>query len=127
MDPGGNWLRIYKLDGSQQEDSSEEVEGLAQIINVAARLGDAHGNEALALKTLESGLKRFPEAVATERVRAYLYRAELAIRTNNRELAQSSLTLAESLELTDGEMATIADEFAHVRHLLVESSYSVNT
>ena len=59
VDPGGNWLRISKLGESEQEDSAEKAEGLAQIIHVAARLGDAHGDEALALKTLESGLTPF--------------------------------------------------------------------
>jgi hypothetical protein len=70
---------------------------LAQIISVAARLGDAHGNEARALKTLESGLTRFADAGALELARAYLSRAELAVRTNNHELAQLSLSAATSL------------------------------
>jgi catechol 2,3-dioxygenase-like lactoylglutathione lyase family enzyme len=118
VDPGGNWLRIYKLGESEQEDSAEKAEGLAQIIYVAARLGDAHGNEALALKTLESGLTRFADAGAMELARAYLYRAELAVRTKDHELAQVSLTAAESLALTDDEKATLTDEFAHVTELV---------
>src|SRR5512134_756198 len=74
VDPGGNWLRIYKLGETEQEDSAEKAEGLAQIIYVAARLGDAHGDEALALKTLESGLAHFGEtAGASELARAHLY------------------------------------------------------
>ena len=118
VDPGGNWLRISKLGESEQEDSAEKAEGLAQIIYVAARLGDAHGDEALALKTLESGLARFPDARAIELARAYLYRAELAVRTKDHELAQSSFTAAKSLELTDDEEAALRDEFAHVNELL---------
>jgi len=118
VDPGGNWLRISKLGDSEQEDSAKEVEGLAGFINVAARLGDAHGDEALALKTLENGIKRFPEAVTIERAKAYLYRAELAVRTKNLELAQSSFILAKSLKLTEAEKASVADEFAHVEVLL---------
>ena len=59
VDPGGNWLRISKLGQTEEEDSAEKAEGLVQITYVAARLGDAHGDEALALKTLESGLTRF--------------------------------------------------------------------
>jgi catechol 2,3-dioxygenase-like lactoylglutathione lyase family enzyme len=118
VDPGGNWLRIYKLGESEQEDSAEKAEGLAQIIYVAARLGDAHGDEALALKTLESGLTRFPNAAAMELARAYLYRAELAVRTKDPELARSSLTAAKSLVLTDDEKAALTDEFAHVTELL---------
>jgi catechol 2,3-dioxygenase-like lactoylglutathione lyase family enzyme len=118
VDPGGNWLRIYKLGESEEKDSAEKAEGLAQIIYVAARLGDAHGDEALALKTLESGLARFPNAGAIELAKAYLYRAELAVRTKDHELAQSSLTAAKSLELTDDEKAALTDEFAHVIELV---------
>lgn len=120
IDPGGNWLRIYKLGNSDQEDSLEKVEGLTQIINVAARLGDAHGDESTALKTLEIGIARFPEAAAIERARAYLYRAELAIRTKKHDLARSSLALAKSLKLTDAERNSIADEFDHTTTLVSE-------
>jgi hypothetical protein len=92
---------------------------LAQIVYVAARLGDAHGDEALALKTLESGLTRFGEAAtASELAGAYLYRAELAVRTKDHALAQSSLAAAESLELNDDERSALADEFAHVTELV---------
>lgn len=118
VDPGGNWLRIYKLGDTEQEDAAEKAEGLAQIIYVAARLGDAHGDEALALKTLENGLTRFPEAPAMERAKAYLYRAELATRTNDHELAQSSLAAAKSLDLTNKERAALEEEFAHVTELV---------
>ena len=118
VDPGGNWLRVYKLGDTEEEDSAEKAEGLAQIIYVAARLGDAHGVEALALKTLENGIARFPEAAAVERAKAHLYRAELAFRTGDHRLAQASLTAARSLELTEEERAALADEFAHVTELV---------
>ena len=118
VDPGGNWLRIYKLGDAEDEDSAKEVDGLAGFLNVAARLGDAHGDEALALKTLESGIKRFPKAPAIERAKAYLYQAELAVRVNNIELAKSSFQLAKSLELSDEENRSVADELAHVEGLL---------
>jgi hypothetical protein len=121
IDPGGNWLRIYKLGDSEQEDSAEKAEGLAQIIYVAARLGDAHGDEALALKTLENGLTRFPEAAAVERVKALLYRAELAVRTKDPELARSSLTAAKSLELTEEEKTALQEEFAHATELVEQA------
>lgn len=115
VDPGGNWLRIYKLGDTEEEGKTE---GLAGIIEVAARLGDAHGDELVALKTLENGLKRFPEAAAIDLARAYLYRAELAVRTHNRELAQSSLAAARALELTDEERAVTAEEFTHATELV---------
>jgi catechol 2,3-dioxygenase-like lactoylglutathione lyase family enzyme len=118
IDPGGNWLRVYRLGESEQEDSPEKVEGLMQIINVASRLGYAHGNEAMALKTLENGLRRYTEAPTLDRARAYLYRAELAVRLNNHELAQSSLTAAISLALMEDERAAVADEVAYVTELV---------
>jgi catechol 2,3-dioxygenase-like lactoylglutathione lyase family enzyme len=118
VDPGGNWLRVYKLGDTEEEDSAEKAQGLTQIIYVATRLGDAHGDEALALKTLENGLARFPEAAAMERAKAYLYRAELAVRTGDHALAQSSLTTARSLALTDEETNALADEFAHITELV---------
>jgi catechol 2,3-dioxygenase-like lactoylglutathione lyase family enzyme len=118
VDPGGNWLRIYKLGESEEKDSAEKAEGLAQIIYVATRLGDAHGDETLALKTLENGLTRFPDSPAIDLAKAYLYRAELAVRTKDHELAQASLTAAKALELTADEKATLADEFAHMTELV---------
>ena len=118
IDPGGNWLRVYKLGDSEQAAAEENVAGLAQIIGVAARLGDAHGDEALALKTLDNGLTRFPEAAAIERVKAYLYRAELAVRLNNPALARTSLAAAAAVDLTDDEQASVADEVAHITELI---------
>jgi len=118
VDLGGNWLRVYKLGDTEQENSAEKAEGLAQIIYVAARLGDAHGDEAQALKTLENGLTRFPEAPLVERAKAYLYRAELAVRTKDYQLAQSSLATAKSLDLKNDERTALEEEFAHVTELV---------
>jgi len=120
VDPGGNWLRISKLNDTEEEASAEneKAEGLPQIILVAARLGDSRGDEALALKTLESGLKRFKDAATSDLVRAYLYRTELAIRTNNNKLANDSLAIAKSMELTEVEKSVLADEFAHIDELI---------
>ena len=118
VDPGGNWLRIYKLGDTEEENSAEKAEGLAQILYVAARLGDARGDETLALKTLENGLTRFANAPARDLAKALLYRAELAVRTKDYELARSSLTAAKSLELTEEEQTALEEEFAHTTELI---------
>ena len=118
VDTGGNWLRIYKLGDTEDEDSAKETDGLMGFLNVATRLGDAKGDEALALKTLQNGIKRFPDAATLDKVRAYLYQAELAVRVDNLELAQSSFALAKSLSLSTDEKDSVADEFAHVEGLL---------
>ena len=119
VDPGGNWLRVSKLGETEEEDSAEKADGLAQIVSVAARLGDAHGDDVLALKTLESGLTRLGEAASpVDLARAYLYRVELAVRTADPMLARASLTAAEALDLTDEEKEALADEFAHATEVV---------
>jgi hypothetical protein len=51
--------------------------------------------------------------------KAYLYRAELAVRTEDLDLARSSLTAAQALDLTQDEKASLADEFAHATELIL--------
>jgi catechol 2,3-dioxygenase-like lactoylglutathione lyase family enzyme len=117
VDVGGNWLRISKL-GDTEPEAADEPTGLAGFVNVAARLGDAHGDEVLALKTLENGIKRFPDAPAMERARAYLYRAELAARLKDEVLAQASLAAVEALGLPAEERESLAGEVAQVAEMI---------
>lgn len=118
VDVGGNWLRIFKLGDTEEAAAAEKLTGLAQVIAVAARLGDAKGDEAKALKTLETGLKRFTDAPPLDQARAMLYRAELAIRLNNETLAQSSLAAMRALQLNHNEWDMIADELAQTTELV---------
>ena len=97
-----------------------QIHLLAKMLDVAARLGDAHGDEAKALKTLESGLKRFPDAPVLDYARAMLYRAELAVRLGDQALARSSLSTVLALEMTDHERAVIAPELAQTSELVEE-------
>jgi hypothetical protein len=118
VDVGGNWLRISKL-GDTEEDKAEKNEsGLAKILNVAARLGDAGGYEAKALKTLESGLKKHPDAPVLDHARALLYHAELAVRLGKAALARSSLSTVLALEMADDERAILAPELAQTSELV---------
>ncbi len=121
VDVGGNWLRISKSGDTEPQEEGDEATGLAGFVNVAARLGDARGDEALALKTIENGLKKFPDAPALDRARAYLYRAELAIRLKNKALAHTSLAAAEALELSEHERESLAEELARTAELLSET------
>src|SRR5687768_14197094 len=81
VDLGGNWLRVSGLGVAESSTegplATDKETGLAGVLEVATRLGDAHGDEVKALRTLESGLKRFPEASVLHRAQALLYRAEL--------------------------------------------------
>lgn len=116
VDVGGNWLRIFQAGATLEE--AEKMTGLAGIVEVVARLGDAQGDDAQALKTLENGLKRFPEAPKLDHARALLYRAELALRLGDQTLARSSLASVLALELADEDQAAIAEELAQTTTLV---------
>lgn len=122
VDVGGNWLRVSKLGDAEspaeEEGTSGKEKGLLGMLEVAARLGDSRGDDRKALRTLESGLKRFPEAPVIERARALLYRAELAVRLGEGELARASLELARGLEMSEEERNALAGEVAHVVEVL---------
>jgi catechol 2,3-dioxygenase-like lactoylglutathione lyase family enzyme len=120
VDVGGNWLRISKLGEKEEDEAANKTGGLAKMLDVAARLGDAHGDEAKALKTLENGLKRFPDAPILDYARAMLYRAELAVRLCDPALAQSSLSTVLALEMTDHDKAIIAPELTQTSELVRE-------
>jgi hypothetical protein len=118
IDVGGNWLRVSKM-GDTEEETDHAESGLARITEVAARLGDAKGDTAGALKTLESGLRRHAaDASGLERARALLYRAELALRLNDLELARESLVDVDQVELNEEERAEISPDREHILELL---------
>ena len=119
VDVGGNWLRISKSGDTESQEAEGQETGLAGIVNVAARLGDAHGDDAKALRTIENGLKKFPDAPTLDRARAFLYRAELAIRLSHQELAETSLVAVREMELSDDERQSLADELAETSKLVL--------
>lgn len=119
VDVGGNWLRFSAL---QPEEAGDEPKGLAKLLEVAARLGDARGDEAAALATLDNGLRKYPEAPLTDYARALLYRAELCIRLGKPEEAGENLHTVLSLPLETGQRANLAGEIAAVEELLAEQN-----
>ena len=118
VDPGGNWLRISKLGDTEGEAAKDMPTGLARVIDSAARQGDSHGDDAAGLKILDNGLARHANAPTIDRMRALLYRAELAVRLGESALAVASLSEAQSLELTDDERAIVEADIAHATELV---------
>ena len=117
VDVGGNWLRVSRT-GDTEDTTVGADAGLAKALEVAARLGDSHGDDAQALKALEMGLSRHRDAPALDRVRALLFRAELAVRLGRRPLAQESLSAALAMDVNDRERAEIAKELDHASELV---------
>jgi catechol 2,3-dioxygenase-like lactoylglutathione lyase family enzyme len=118
VDPGGNWLRVSQLGDTEEQAKAEGSTGLARLIENAARLGDAKGSDVDALALFERGLGRFADAPVAQRLAALLYRAELAVRVDDRALAEASLAEAVALPLTDDERAASHAELAHAEELV---------
>jgi catechol 2,3-dioxygenase-like lactoylglutathione lyase family enzyme len=121
VDPGGNWLRISTMGQTEEAARKERTTGLAKVVDHAARQGDARGDDREALAVIERGLVRFADAPDIVRVRAFLYRAELAVRTGDRALAETSLAAASAVELSSAERAAVADEHAHAEEVVAGS------
>ncbi|MDN5725492.1 MAG: hypothetical protein L0G99_06095 [Propionibacteriales bacterium] len=113
MRTGGNWLRFYRK-GSSDDDAEERRSGLGRAIDVAARQGDARGDNSQAIAVLDAGLIRYSDAPPIERFEALLYRAELATRTGADaapDLAAASTLFAEHQLGAEAEQAlTLAVE-----------------
>lgn len=118
VDPGGNWLRITRLGDTEEDAKSEKTTGLARQVDHAARLGDAKGDHPAAVAILDSALERFADAPAVDRVRALLYKSELAVRMDDSEMAAAAFEQARSVTLTDEEQASLQGEMAHVDELV---------
>lgn len=121
VDVGGNWLRISKLNETESADKADKASGLLGFLHTATRLGDAKGDDALALKTLEKGVQRFPDAPPIELANALLYQAELALRLQQKEVAQQSLAKINSLDLTASEQQNISEELNQLLEQVEES------
>jgi catechol 2,3-dioxygenase-like lactoylglutathione lyase family enzyme len=117
VDVGGNWLRVSRL-GDTEEAAERADTALGKVLEMAARLADAKGDEAGALAKLESGLARLPEASALDRARAILYRAELGVRLGQASLARASLSEVLEMKLSEDERALVAKDLAHVSELV---------
>jgi hypothetical protein len=120
VDVGGNWLRISRI-GDQEAAPDATEPGMQRVIEVAARLADAHGDDAAGFRTLDSWLSKDHEASPIERARGLLYHAELAFRLGRPSVARDSLDAVGTLDLDAVERASLDEDVAHVTDLLATS------
>lgn len=116
VDVGGNWLRVYRA-GDSEDDGPDRSRGLTRVVEVAARQGDSHGDDAVALEVLDRGLARHTDAPAVERARALLYRAELLTRLGRGDEAATALQSAQA-GLTEEDAAGLVNDLAHAREVI---------
>lgn len=110
VDPGGNWLRVYRAGETEEGGGDEALKGLALVVRSAARQGDSRGEHAVAAKMLDTGLRRHRDAPAVERLPALLYRAELAVRMGDNQRAIAMLAEVRALDLDADDQLTLAAE-----------------
>ena len=116
VDVGGNWLRFYRA-GDTEDAHDRSEPGLIRALMGAARQGDSHGDEATAARMLDRGLARHADAPASQRVEAMIYRAELALRLNDRAHARRLLAEVEEIELNADETAELAYPLGNAEEL----------
>lgn len=122
VDPGGNWLRVSRLGDTEEEAKEDKVTGLTRVIENAARLGDAKGDDAAAARILDAGLARFVDSPPMERARGFLFRAELAVRLAHVAGATAALGSAQRLPLDGSEQRELAAEIGHAEELVAGMS-----
>ncbi|WP_432519681.1 tetratricopeptide repeat protein [Kineococcus sp. SYSU DK006] len=132
VDVGGNWLRFYGSADVEEDDVDEaggpgddgeagdrpRSRGLARVLEVVARQGDARGDHARALEVLERGVQRHPGGPPVEEVRVLLHRAELLVRTGELDAAVEAVQQASRVDLSGAQAAAVAHDFAHAREVL---------
>lgn len=105
VDPGGNWIRVYRA-GEPEETGGT---GLERVVRQAARYGDAKGDDAGAAAILDRGLARHPEAPPADRAAALAYRAELAHRLGDPAASRYAAEARAIPELTPTDREALAD------------------
>jgi hypothetical protein len=115
IDPGGNWLRFSQAGDS--EDTQGASTGLERVIENAARLADAKGDDAHGRRVVRAGLRRYPDADPGLLVRAWAFLAELETRLGNTVEAHRALDEAAAADPDPADAQAISD-LAHAREVV---------
>ena len=112
VDPGGNWIRIFQVRGSQNEGESMDkpTSKLAQTLQNAIVLGESKGDHRQAARILDATLARRDDSASiVDRVEALVYRAELALELDDGQRADALLAEVGDMALDDGERQRLTD------------------
>ena len=117
IDPGGNWIRI--MAAKPEPDATEAVQSrLAKSLQSAVVMGDSHGYDVRAAQILDAALERTDDtASATDLLEALAYRAELALRVDDRAGAAGAIARARSITLSESERDKVAETLASLDDL----------
>ena len=104
IDPGGNWIGVFQKPATMPTPVATPAGRLAKALANAIVLADSKGDVGQAVRILDSALAR-PQAdddPATH-VEVLVYRAELAMAINDREIATEMLARVEHIALNADE------------------------
>ncbi|OLT11684.1 hypothetical protein BJF78_26370 [Pseudonocardia sp. CNS-139] len=131
VDPGGNWLRVFRASdpGDETDDNAEggpqdrpgPAEGrLGHVVATAARQADARGHDDAGIRVLETGLARHADAPPVQRVPALVYLAELRLRTGDRTGAAAALAEVDALGLSPADRTRLAADLTTAAELAAD-------
>ncbi|PRY36087.1 bleomycin resistance protein [Umezawaea tangerina] len=114
-DPGGNMIRIGQPLDAPAADAP--VDRLDRALRTAILLGDSKEDPLAAARTLDRALDAAEPTSPTTLFRALVFRADLALRLDDRPLAATVLSRADAVPLTDTDRATLVDDLTRARDL----------
>ncbi|MEV6559198.1 VOC family protein [Nocardia sp. NPDC051756] len=117
VDPGGNWIRFFPQTPVPPEAESDRGR-LRKSLDNAVVMADSHGDNAQGAKILDGSLARESHSATTiDLVDALTYRAELALRMNDPELARRLLDRIGAIPLTQADRDALTDAMSNVEEL----------
>jgi hypothetical protein len=124
-DVSGNSI-IFIKHGQEDETVSQAYKQAGQTplqksLNTAIRLRDFHNDDAAAAKVLDSALARKQEGTQIELARVLAARIELAVISDEHDLARSLQVQFKNLELSENDRQLLSDDIATLKKL--ESSF----
>ena len=130
VNPAGNWIRFIQrpkatmvpelgagigdADGLYAIDTGSP---LARALDNAGIFGDSKGDPEAAARLLDAALAKSTDADVTDRVRALVYRAELALVLGDHEGARDWITRARAIPLTPSQCVALGADLEHATDL----------
>ncbi len=110
VDPGGNYIRIGQPIDATAAPRVAEAGRLERSLVAAVTLADSKDDAPAALKVLESAMAADPAAPDRVWVRAWILRADRAIRMGEVDVARRALAAARSIQLNARDRTAIVDD-----------------
>ncbi|GGY14757.1 bleomycin resistance protein [Streptomyces djakartensis] len=117
-DPGGNCVRVGQRTGENRHHGPAPRETFARALHHASLLADSKGDPAGAAKVVDRVLRLADETPTKPQLfQLLVLRGDIAMRLGDEETAQTALTRAAALDLTDAEREQARDALTRLEDL----------